>query len=421
MTETKRSGTVCRLHMTDRDTPVRPDRKKKEFDRHAPPHSELYAKSCISTSKDWKGELQALIDENNSRHAKRSKSVSHDTEDKRANALFLMFRTLRSAGYAIGPSQLAGRHVAFLVWYWTADPRAAEALKNRSARLEPRKRPLAPATIQTRLSFLRSLATWTGKDGMILPAERYVTDPALVTRSEVATYDHGWAAAGVDAGQIILEVQAFDAVVGLQLMLACAFGLRVKEAVMFSPTLNEVPAHALPVSFGSTPYVAFLRVKRGTKGGRLRFVPIRNDLQRQALELAHAFVNSFGPRPLPHVGRPGMSLKQSLDRFAYVMRKFGLTRAGLGVTAHGVRHQFAGDLYFELAEVKPPVAGGATLDRATMDAVYCEVAHQLGHGRPHVSAAYLGSRRPVATQRGDSPMPSLPTPLNVDEDRANGA
>lgn len=404
MTKKNKPDSRSSVEQTDRHSPARSGRKKK-FNRHQPPHSEPYSKSYVRSAKDWKGELQELIDKNNSRHAKRSKVVSHATEDKRAKALFLMFGTLRDAGYPIGPSQLAGRHVAFLVWYWTADPRAAEMLKKRGARLEPRKRPLKPATIQTLLSFLRTLATWCGKDGMVLPAERYVTDSALVKRSEVATHDHGWAAASVDVEKIIAQVQAFDAVVGLQLMLACAFGLRLKESVMFSPTLNEVPAHALPVSFGPTRYVSFLRVKRGTKGGRLRFVPIRSELQRKALELAHAHVNSFGPRPAPHVGRPGMSLKQSLDRFSYVMRKFGITRARLGVTAHGLRHQFAGDLYFELTDVKPPVAGGSAPDRATMDAGYLEVARQLGHGRPQVSSAYLGSRAGVRDQSPTSDAP----------------
>lgn len=110
-------------------------------------------------AKDWKGALQQLINSNNSRHSKRSKVVAHETQDKRAKGLFLAFRTLRDAGFDIGPAQLKGRHVEFLMWYWTADPRAADLLEKSGAHLAPRKHPYKPATIQTYLSFLRTLAT----------------------------------------------------------------------------------------------------------------------------------------------------------------------------------------------------------------------------------------------------------------------
>jgi hypothetical protein len=51
------------------------------------------------------------------------------------------------------------------------------------------------------------------------------------------------------------------------------------------------------------------------------------------------------------------------------------------------------DLYFELADVKPPVAGGpAPSDRTTTDRADLEVARQLGQGRPQIAGAYLGNR-----------------------------
>ena len=57
--------------------------------------------------------------------------------------------------------------------------------------------------------------------------------------------------------------------------------------------------------------------ERGTKGGRLRFVAIRNDEQRAALERALP----FAPHPSSHLGHTGLTLKQSLKRFDNVMRK----------------------------------------------------------------------------------------------------
>jgi integrase len=78
-----------------------------------------------------------------------------------------------------------------------------------------------------------------------------------------------------------------------------------------------------------------------------------------------------------------------------------------GVTPHGLRHQFAGDLYFEITTVEPLVRGGrAPLDAAAMQAAYLEVARQLGHSRPGISNTYLGSAVPVKTAPGPSGTPA---------------
>jgi integrase len=77
------------------------------------------------------------------------------------------------------------------------------------------------------------------------------------------------------------------------------------------------------------------------------------------------------------------------------------------VTPHGLRHQFAGDLYFEIAKVKAPVQDGEPLvDAASMKDAYRQVARQLGHNRPQISNAYLGSphvrRAPVSEAVGEA-------------------
>ncbi len=64
------------------------------------------------------------------------------------------------------------------------------------------------------------------------------------------------------------------------------------------------------------------------------------------------------------------------------------------MTPHGLRHQFAGDLYFDIANVKAPVQGGEVLEEAAaIKDDYQEVARQLGHNPPQISNAYLGSPR----------------------------
>lgn len=366
----------------------------------------------VPVHRDWKGDLQRLIERHNGRHAVQGKTVSHSTQAARAGGLFRIFKLLRSAGFKIGPSGLGGRHIEFLMGYWTVDPAIEPALRLRGSTLVLRTTPLSAGYIQQQLSFLRALSDWIEKPGLVKPAQSYGCDPALLVRTSNATRDRTWSGANVDVGKIVEEVGQVDAVVQLQLELILAFGLRRKEAVMFCPTLAEVPVFALPAGASNERYLAFVRVKRGTKGGRVRYTAIRNDYQRDVLRRALA----AAPRRSAHVGRPGMSLKQALDRFSNVLRRCGVTQRALGVTAHGLRHEFASDLFYELTHVPPPIRGGMPgLDPAVMEHAYREVAQQLGHGRPRIAGAYLGGQRPLPKQSGDSSTLPLPTSAEADE------
>lgn len=341
---------------------------------------------------DWKGDLQRLLNVHNETHATRQKVIAHSTREARAEGLFRCFRLLRAAGFRTGPASIGGNHVEFLVRYWVADPSIEADLRKRGSELRLRDSPLSAAYVQQHLSFLRTLCTWVGKPGLVLPARRYVNDPSLVSRVTVAQQDRTWSGAAVDRMAVLKQVEACDPVVGLQLEVMMAFGLRRKEAVMFSPALSEVPAAALPANAQPGQYLAFVRIKRGTKGGRVRFTAIRNDEQRRALERALR----AAPHPGQHIGKPGQDLKKALDRFTYVLRRCKVTQREMGVTGHGLRHEFAADLYFELAEVPAPIKGGPTnISRELMDAAYAEVAAQLGHGRKRITGAYLGGTRTV--------------------------
>lgn len=341
----------------------------------------------MSNNRNWKSQLQTILDQHNHRHGTRSKGVSHSTQAARANGLFRCFILLRRLGLEPDPAKLRGKHVEMLVQYWTADPTLAPLCQRQGVAI--RDTPYSAAYIQQQLSFLRVFASWIGKPGMVLPPDRYVDDKTLVARRYVARDDKSWSGHGLDAEQVIAAVAQVDERVAVQLRLMLHFGLRRKEAVMFCPHVALVPAHAVPATQPvSHDYVAFLKVKRGTKGGRLRFTAVRTDAQRQALDLARG----MAPFPTSHLGHPGRTLKQSLDRFDNVMRKAGISMKRLGVTPHGLRHQFAGDLFFDIAELPAPVRGGCWENNAEVrQAAYLEVARQLGHNRPQISAAYLGS------------------------------
>jgi integrase len=245
------------------------------------------------------------------------------------------------------------------------------------------------AYIQQQLSFLRVYAgSWIGKPGMVRPLAAYVDEPACFNRSYAAKEDRSWEGNAVEFKSVVETVAAIDPRVAAQLALLLAFGLRRKEAIMFMPHVAIVRRENVPGSqHPSDRYAVFLRVERGTKGGRLRFVGIRNDDQRSALERALP----FALHPSSHMGHPGLTLKQSLKRFDNVMRKAGVTRKQLGVTAHGLRHQFAQEFHVELTDVQAPVRGGdVCADPETLKAALLEIARQLGHNRRQITSAYLG-------------------------------
>jgi len=340
--------------------------------------------------KSWKVELKEIIERFNDRHKDRNKLISYATRNARRQGLFRIFVLLHQLGHRARPRNFSERHIHSLMAYWTARP---EPMNIRPAIVTvPRPtKPYSAAYIQQQLSFLRAYSEWIGKPGLIRTAQNYVDDRTLVTRTYCAKRDMGWVGNGVDGREAIERVANIDKHVAVQLQLMMAFGLRRKEAVMFCPRDAEVPAHAMPARHPpGERYLSFLRIKRGTKGGRLRYTAVRTDEQRLALAEAEGLAH--GKRG--HIGRPGLTLKQSLDHFSNVVRQVGLTKRELGVTPHGLRHQFAGDLYFEISGLKPPVQGGeAVVDHTAMEEAYRQVARQLGHNRPQISNAYLGSPR----------------------------
>ena len=343
----------------------------------------------MSDNRLWKRQLQDKINEHNHQHGSKPKSVSNKTMHERACSLFRSFTLLRRLGYQIDPNNLAGRHIQMLVDYWTGNARIADRCRRRGvAMLE---RPHSPPYIEQQLSFLRVYTdAWIRKPGMVHPLADYVEDPARFKRSYAAKEDRSWDGNAVEFKKVVETVAATDPRVAAQLALLLAFGLRRKEAVMFMPHVAVVPQESVPTSqHASDRYAAFLRVQRGTKGGRLRFVAIRNDDQRSALDLAL----QFALHPSSHLGHPGLSLKQSLKRFDNVMHKAGITKNQLGVTAHGLRHQFAHEFHVELTNVQAPVRGGdVCADAEVLKAALLEIARQLGHDRPTITSAYLGSQ-----------------------------
>jgi Integrase len=239
----------------------------------------------VGDNRYWKRKLQALIHHNNHLHATRAKDVSHKTQEERAVSLFRMFSLLRRLGFQLDPQNLSNRHIQTLVDYWVKHERARDLCEQRG--VEMLKDPHSAAHIQQQLSILRVFASWIAKRGMILPADRYVDNATLVRRTLVRVRDKTWEGNGIDFAQAVERIAAIDERVAVQLAVMLAFGLRRKEAIIFRPHIAVVPKDAVPATHAvSDSYAVFLSIKRGTKGGRLRFTAIRNEDQVQALERA---------------------------------------------------------------------------------------------------------------------------------------
>lgn len=72
------------------------------------------------------------------------------------------------------------------------------------------------------------------------------------------------------------------------------------------------------------------------------------------------------------------------------MERHGITRAGLKVAPHGLRHQDAADACRLMTGQPPPVAGGGAV-APSLDAMARQaIAEHLGHGRPAIVNARLG-------------------------------
>ncbi|MES2264290.1 MAG: integrase domain-containing protein [Pseudomonadota bacterium] len=329
--------------------------------------------------------LDVLIDLFNRQHTAKHKEVSFKTRQERADFLRRFFLDLkRKAGFHTlpDPRNLGERHVRAMVTIWRAER-------------------LAPATIQTYLSFLRGLAQWLGKHGLVRQPQHYGLQAEEYERHEASTRDKSWTAKRIDIDSLIAEIGNFDPYVGAAMRLVRAMGLRRKEAIMFRPHLCVLPFETTGLALHKKKAEVYARVKAGSKGGRERFVALDSAERIAAIEHARALVTATDG----HMGNPAHTLEQALRRFNYVLEKFGVTQKALGVTAHGLRHEVLIEQFEALTGHLAPVRGGGKLPSEIRDPARQEVADLAGHSRRRASDAYCGGQRqlpgrPKSTRKG---------------------
>lgn len=326
--------------------------------------------------------LDTLLELFNTRHTAREKTVSHKTRAERARFLRRFFQDLRlKVGFHTvpDPRNLGQKHVHAMVQIWQREH-------------------LAPATIQTYLSFLRGLASWLGKPGLVRPPAHYGLSLEEYERHEYAQRDKSWSAHCLDVEAVLVQVTQFDARIAASMRLMHTLALRRKESVMFRPYEHVVPFEQTGLPAESRKADEYVWIKG--KGGRVRWVPLATEPQRAAVDLARSLVTSRDA----HMGHPALSLKRNLRRLDYALEKFGITRREAGTTGHGLRHGNLNDLYEELAGASSPVRGGSHVPSDVDREARLTVSERAGHSRMRASAAYIGasSRRPRHQPAGDT-------------------
>jgi integrase len=364
---------------------VHQPRRRQEWGTMNP--SQILARHPVGSTPPLKV-LDLLIDLFNMQHTARHKEVSFKTRQERAYFLRRFFRDLKGkAGFTKlpDPRNLGERHINAMVAVW-------------------RNEHLAPATIQTYLSFLRGLAQWLGKHGMVRKPQHYGLEMHEYQRHEASERDKSWSAKQIDIDGMIGGICQFDPYVGAAMRLVRTMGLRRKEAVMFRPRLCVVPFEATGLPPVKQQADLYARIKCGSKGGRERFIPLDSSERIAAIKHAQLIVATSDG----HMGNPTHNLEQALRRFNYVLNKFGVTQKALGVTAHGLRHEVLIEKFESLTGQAAPVRGGARLPTEISAPARQEVAELAGHARNRAASAYLGGMRPTT---GES---SKNTPVECD-------
>jgi integrase len=313
-----------------------------------------------------------------------------------------MFDELRGElGFKIAsPYGLKEKHARALVMYWHS-------------------KGLSASTLENRLCHLRVFATLAlRKEGMIPSLQEYLPD---VKRERTAARDKAVSAVA-DPKEIILRAMDYCPFVGMQLWMQWQFSLRMQEAIYLRPGKNDL-GHELAVN-------------EGTKGGRPRRVPITTPEQRAALNAAKALADRH---PSGKITVPRKTLAQDKSHFYYVCSRIGLTRKGIGATAHGFRHDGLQAEFKARTGVDAPVkasaqsnamsgennpndkTGGKTIahiSKAKLEQAQYAVSHLAGHNRKDAAGAYLGSiSKARARAIAAEPLPEIDphadsTPLN---------
>lgn len=302
------------------------------------------------------------------RSVRNKKQISQKTIEARLYGVCSSVDTLINIGFAIKTLENVGeKHIAALHAAW----REQGGLHEKSA-----------GRIHNLNCYLRLLFdVHFGKHGVVKPVAFYDAD---CKRTYAAAEDKSWEGRGLDVESILGGIAANGGdhqIVAAQLELCLAFGLRVSESWLARPLelLDEAIGNEI------------LQIQHGAKGGRPRAVPLIAWAQLDVLTRVAGFARGQHQTMIP----VRYSLPQWRSRYYTIVRANGLQRDNkgdaLGVTSHGLRHQYLHALYKRLTGSDAPIKGTTTIDLETHRSALKTLIEHAGHSDVRKASAYLGS------------------------------
>jgi len=289
------------------------------------------------------------------------KRAALKTQERRLYSIFRTLEEIRELGHKIeSPYSLTGKHFEVVVKRWVAEGQSI-------------------GTMQTKLSHLKAFTHWMNKYDLVKSLYDYVPKEELGgTRKYVTTTDKSWEANGIDAMTKIAEIETDDPYVAIQLKLQAAFGMRIEES--FSLPVARTIREMLKKGDGR------IVVDKGTKGGRPREVPVQLQMHvlTEALKYANARTGSTTP--------DGYTIRRWREHYNWVMRKHGITKGNLGITSHGLRHEWLQAFYKTLTGFDAPIKGSDERPDIETHREAMKVAIEaVGHSKPSKTGMYLST------------------------------
>jgi hypothetical protein len=303
---------------------------------------------------DLESQLHLVVRSLGREKIERSHQAAKTTAAQRASVGALIIHQLVEGGFKL-PTLLRLRqeHVRHLADRWNQEQLAAD-------------------TILARFSVLRWLAAAIGKPGMVQDLSCY----GLAWVSHAKRLKSGdrtsWSAKQVKTDQIIAKVETIDGMVACQLRLMHAFGLKLRHVLLMRPTEFHQGDE--------------LHLAHGTRGGRALAIPMRTETQHCALQHAKY---AAGSTPSGRLVSEGTSFESARSRFYCVMKRYGITKAQLGVTSHGLRHDCA-KLHSQASGRPNPAQRQKTTQEVKDRSARILIADDLGLAWVGSIAAYLG-------------------------------
>ncbi|MEM8500685.1 MAG: phage integrase N-terminal domain-containing protein [Pseudomonadota bacterium] len=264
-----------------------------------------------------------------------TRTARHYTLNQAANDLHeLGFRNLGKHG-------LRPKHVDALIEKWKSNG-------------------VSDGTLKNRMTHIRWWASHINKSGMIPKSNKEL---GVDRRVYVTNKNKGQP---LDGRVEVIR----NPMVQMSVRLQAAFGMRREESIKFQPSESDR---------GDRLYI-----KKGTKGGKPRSIPIKTVEQRALVDACRKLVGNNALIPI------SKDYKYQKKLYENDIAKAGFHKL------HGLRHHYAQERYEKITGWKSPVQGGpkraslSSEDKQLDNTARQIISRELGHERLEVVSVYIG-------------------------------